>query len=79
MAELFKTSRTNIVEHIGNIYDEAELDKNSTCRNFRQVRKEGGRNVSKDIPFYNLDMIICFGYRVKSKIATDLKNGQEKG
>ncbi len=73
MAELFKTSRTNIVEHIGNIYDEGELDKDSTCRNFRQVRKEGNRNVSRDIPFYNLDMIISLGYRVKSKIATDFR------
>lgn len=73
MAELFKTSRTNIVEHIRNIYDEGELDKNSTCRDFRQVRKEGNRNVSRDIPFYNLDMIISLGYRVKSKIATDFR------
>ncbi len=73
MAELFKTSRTNIVEHIGNIYDEGELDKNSTCRNFRQVRKEGNRNVSRYIPFYNLDMIISLGYRIKSKIATDFR------
>ena len=73
MAELFKTSRTNIVEHISNIYDEGELDKNSTCRDFRQVRKEGNRNVSRDIPFYNLDMIISLGYRVKSKIATDFR------
>lgn len=73
MAELFKTSRTNIVEHIGNIYDEGELDKNSTCQNFRQVRKEGNRNVSRNIPFYNLDMIISLGYRVKSKIATDFR------
>ena len=73
MAELFKTSRTNIVEHIGNIYDEGELDKNSTCRDFRQVRKEGNRNVSRDIPFYNLDMIISLGYRIKSKIATNFR------
>lgn len=73
MAELFKTSRTNIVEHIGNIYDEGELDKNSTCRDFRQVRKEGNRNVSRYIPFYNLDMIISLGYRIKSKIATDFR------
>lgn len=73
MAELFKTSRTNIVEHIGNIYYEGELDKNSTCRDFRQVRKEGNRNVSRDIPFYNLDMIISLGYRIKSKIATDFR------
>lgn len=73
MAELFKTSRTNIVEHIGNIYGEGELDKNSTCRDFRQIRKEGNRNVSRDIPFYNLDMIISLGYRIKSKIATDFR------
>lgn len=73
MAELFKTSRTNILEHIGNIYDEGELDKNSTCREFRQVRKEGNRNVSRGILFYNLDMIISLGYRVKSKIATNFR------
>lgn len=63
-----KTSRTNIVEHIGNIYDEGELDKKSTCRDFRQIRKEGNRNVSRNIPFYNLDMIISLVYRVKQKI-----------
>ncbi len=73
MAELFETSRTNIVKHIGNIYDEGELDKNSTCRDFRQVRKEGNRNVSRDIPFYNFDMIISLGYRIKSKIANDFR------
>ena len=73
MAELFKTARTNIVAHIGNIYAEGELDKNATCRKFRQVRKEGKRTVSRDIPFYNLDMIISLGYRVKSKIATDFR------
>ena len=69
MAELFKTSRTNIVEHIGNIYDEGELDKDSTCRNFRQVRKEGNREVTRQIPHYNLVMIISLGYRIKSVIA----------
>ena len=73
MAELFDTSRTNLVEHLGNIYDEGELDKNSTCRNFRQVRKEGNRNVSRDIPFYNLDAIIAVGYRVNSKKATKFR------
>ena len=73
MALLFKTSRTNIVEHINNIYLEEELDKNSTCQNFRQVRKEGNREVSREIPFYNLDMIISLGYRIKSKIATNFR------
>ena len=57
MADLFQTSRTNVVEHIKHIYEEGELDENSTCRNFRQVRKEGNRDVSREMPFYNLDML----------------------
>ena len=69
MAELFSTSRTNIIEH----YEEEELDKNSTCQNFRQVQKEGNRNVAREIPFYNLDMIISLGYRIKSKVATNFR------
>lgn len=73
MAELFSTSRTNVIEHINNIYKEEELDKNSTCQNFRQVQKEGNRNVSREIPFYNLDMIISLGYRIKSKVATNFR------
>ncbi|WP_425538956.1 virulence RhuM family protein [Microaceticoccus formicicus] len=70
MAELFQTSRTNVVEHIGNIYSEGELDRNSTCREFRQVRKEGNREVTRQILYYNLDMIISLGYRIKSSVAT---------
>ena len=66
MTELFQTSRTNVVEHIKHIYEEGELDEISTCRNFRQVRKEGNREVTRQIPHYNLDMIISIGYRVKS-------------
>lgn len=73
MAELFSTSRTNIIEHINNIYSEQELDKNSTCQNFRQVQKEGNRSVTREIPFYNLDMIISLGYRIKSKVATNFR------
>ena len=73
MAELFHTSRTNVVEHIQHIYEEEELDEKSTCRNFRQVRKEGNRMVSRSMPFYNLDMIISLGYRVKSMIATHFR------
>ena len=73
MAELFQTSRTNVVEHIKHIYDEGELDELSTCRKFRQVRKEGQREVAREIPFYNLDMIISLGYRVKSVIATNFR------
>ena len=64
MAELFNSSRTNIIEHINNVYESGELEKDSTCQEFRQVRKEGKREVTRNIPFYNLDMIISIGYRV---------------
>ena len=70
MSELFQTSRTNVVEHIKHIYEEGELEEVSTCRNFRQVRKEGNREVTRQIHHYNLDMIISLGYRIKSVIAT---------
>ena len=70
MSELFQTSRTNVVEHIKHIFAEGELDEFSTCRNFRQVRQEGTRQVTREIPYYNLDMIISLGYRIKSLIAT---------
>ena len=70
MAELFQSSRSNIVEHIQHIYEEGELDEAATCRKFRQVRTEGSRQVTREIPYYNLDMIISLGYRVKSLTAT---------
>ena len=73
MAELFQTSRTNVVEHIRHIYEEGELDEDLTCRSFRQVRLEGNREVARELPFYNLDMIISLGYRVKSGIATNFR------
>jgi hypothetical protein len=70
LVELFQSSRTNLVEHIRNIYKDCELEEKATCRNFRQVRDEGDRQVERDIPYYNLDLIISLGYRIKSKIAT---------
>ena len=70
LVELYHTSRTNVVEHIRNIYKEGELEENLTCRNFRQVRIEGNREVNRSIPYYNLDMIISLGYRIKSSVAT---------
>ena len=73
LAKLFKSSRTNILEHIKHIYEEEELDKQSTCRNFRQVRTEGARQIVRNIPYYNLDMIISLGYRVHSRIATQFR------
>ena len=67
MAELFETDRTSIVRHINNIYKVEELDRESTCAKIAQVQVEGKRNVKRNIPFFNLDMIISVGYRVNSK------------
>jgi hypothetical protein len=61
MADLFGSSRTNVVEHIRHIYEDEELKEDATCRKFRQVRQEGNRAVTREIPYYNLDMIISFG------------------
>jgi len=73
MADLYQSSRSNVVEHIKHIYEDGELDEESTCRNFRQVRQEGSRQVTREIPFYNLDMIISLGYRIRSVIATHFR------
>ena len=73
MAELYQTTRPNIVEHIRNIYEDGELEETATCKNFLQVRQEGKRQVSREIPFYNLDMIISLGYRIRSVIATHFR------
>ena len=66
MAELFGTAPQNITMHIKNIYDEGELSKNPTCKDFLQVAREGNRNVKRNYKCYNLDVIISVGYRVKS-------------
>ena len=71
LTELYQTSRTNVVEHIKHIFEEGELNEEATCRNFRQVQMEGNRSVTRETPFYNLDMIISLGYRIKSRIATN--------
>lgn len=73
LAKLFKGSRSNIVEHIKNIYKTGELNENSTCRKFRQVRKEGKRTVERQVDHYNLDVIISVGYRVNSKRGTQFR------
>ena len=70
MAELYQCSRTNVVEHIKHIYEDEELEEQATCRKTRQVQMEGNREVSREFPFYNLDMIISLGYRIKSQTAT---------
>ena len=75
MAELFQSSRTNILEHIQHIYEDEELEECSTCWKFRQVRQEGKRMVTREIPMYNLDLIISVGYRVNSKRGVKFRQG----
>jgi hypothetical protein len=70
IAVLFEVDRSVITKHLANIYQESELNKDSTCANFAQVQIEGNRSVSRDVEFYNLDAIISVGYRVNSKRAT---------
>lgn len=67
MAELFGIKEHTITYHIKEIYNTEELEVNPTTRKIRVVRKEGNRNVNRNIDFYNLDMIISVGYRVSSK------------
>ncbi len=73
MAMLFGKGRSTIAEHVANVYEEGELEPNPTCRKFRQVRKEGARDVERDIDHYNLDVIISVGYRVKSPQGTQFR------
>lgn len=70
IAELFLTTPQNVTTHIRNIFKENELEKNTTCKEFLQVQQEGNRQVSRHKLFYNLDMILAIGYRVKSLYAT---------
>jgi hypothetical protein len=70
MAEVFGVDRSVITKHIGNIYNEGELDKDSTSAKFAQVQNEGGRKVNREVEYYNLDAIISVGYRVNSQNAT---------
>ena len=69
IADIYKTTRQNIEQHINNIYNDKELRLESTCKNFLQVQKEGSREVKRNIDHYNLDMIIALGYRVQSDVA----------
>ncbi|MBO5039019.1 MAG: virulence RhuM family protein [Alphaproteobacteria bacterium] len=73
MAKLFETTPQNITMHIKNIYDDEELEQNSTCKDFLQVRNEGKRTVSRRLTHYNLDMILSVGYRIKSKTAVQFR------
>ncbi len=73
LEELFETNRTSITKHISNIYKSEELEKKSTCAKIAQVQKEGNRQITRKINFYNLDLIIAVGYRVNSKRGTQFR------
>ena len=73
MAELFERTPQNITTHIGNAYREGELEKDSTCKEYLQVQTEGKRRVRRSVKYYDLDVIISVGYRVKSKRGTDFR------
>ncbi|MEX8547994.1 MAG: virulence RhuM family protein [Mucilaginibacter sp.] len=73
MAELFQTTKQNISLHIRNIFEEGELDENSTVKDYLTVQLEGSRRVKRATQFYNLDIIISVGYRVKSHIGTHFR------
>ena len=70
MAELFNTTKQNISNHIKNIYTESELLPEATVKKYLTVQIEGGREIRRAIDYYNLDMIISVGYRIKSGVAT---------
>lgn len=73
MAELFETTPQNITLHLKHIYEENELEKNLTCKDYLQVQNEGSRKVSRSLTYYSLDAIIAVGYRVKSERGTQFR------
>lgn len=73
MAELFNTTPQNITLHIKNIYSEGELLPEATCKDFLQVRTEGSRTIQRNQKFYNLDVIIAIGFRVRSPRGTQFR------
>lgn len=78
LATLFETDRTSILKHIQNIYATKELDEDATCAKFAQVRKEGKREVKREVLHYNLDTIISVGYRVNSIRGTQFRQWATK-
>ena len=70
MVELFQTTKQNVSLHVSNVFKEGELDQESTVKEYLTVQQEGKRAVSRQVKYYNLDVIISVGYRVKSKRGT---------
>ena len=73
LVELYQTAKSTVSEHIKNIYTDEELTLEATVRKIRTVQTEGNREVSRELEYYNLDMIIALGYRINSKIATHFR------
>ncbi len=73
MAELFEATKQNISLHINNVFKEGELNKNSTVKDYLTVQSEGARQVRRVVSYYNLDVIISVGYRVKSLRGTQFR------
>lgn len=73
LVTLYQSSKANISEHIKHIFEEGELEEMATVRKFRTVQKEGNRSVTREVVYYNLDLIISLGYRIKSHIATKFR------
>lgn len=78
MAKLFQTTIPNINMHLKNIFDEGELDPESTIKDFLIVRLEGNREINRSIDYYNLDAIISVGYRIKTQVATRFRQWATK-
>ena len=78
LVDLYGSSKANVSEHIKHIFEEEELTKEATVRKFRTVQTEGSRNVEREVEYYNLDMIISLGYRIKSKVATQFRQWATK-
>ena len=73
ICEVFGKAKSTISEHIKAVFEEGELSPSSTVRNYRTVQMEGSREVVRDIDFYNLDMIIAIGFRVRSSTGTKFR------
>lgn len=78
IVELFQSSKANISEHLKNIYKSEELIQSSTVRNFRTVRQEGNRQITRNLEYYNLDVIISVGYRVNTKRGVQFRQWANK-
>ena len=79
LVEIYQTSKSNVSEHIKHIFEDGELTKETTVRNFRTVQIEGSRKVEREVEHYNFDMVIALGYRVQSQVQLVSADGQHSG